>query len=178
VRDAILYIARTACQWRMLPKDSPAFKAISTIGAIKVCLRRSIFGLLQRARERQAVNPAHRRGSSTVDRSRPPRVVGRAVEPDGVDGPLTASMCQSWVVNNANGREPSMTEVTTIGLDLAKTIFQVHGVDASGAVTVRRALRRSRVLAFFDKLPPCRPGWHRGMCDSALLGTRDCQAGP
>ena len=48
-----------------------------------------------------------------------------------------------------------MSEVTTIGLDLAKNVFQVHGVDAAGAVTVRRGLRRSRVLAFFAKLPPC-----------------------
>ncbi|HWZ66750.1 MAG TPA: hypothetical protein VNW89_02865, partial [Stellaceae bacterium] len=44
---------------------------------------------------------------------------------DGVDGPLTASMCQSWVFDNANGREPAMKEVTTIGLDLAKKVFQV-----------------------------------------------------
>lgn len=51
-----------------------------------------------------------------------------------------------------------MSEVTTIGLDLAKKVFQVHGVDASGAVTVRRALRRFRVLAFFAKLPPCLVG--------------------
>ncbi|HWZ68954.1 MAG TPA: hypothetical protein VNW89_14080, partial [Stellaceae bacterium] len=42
---------------------------------------------------------------------------------DGVDGPLTASMCQSWVFDNANGREPAMKEVTTIGLDLAKKVF-------------------------------------------------------
>src|SRR5205823_13179449 len=77
---------------------------------------------------------------------------------DGVDGPLTASMCQSWVVSNANGREPSMKEVTTIGLDLAKNVFQVHGVDRAGAVVVRRALRRSQVLAWFAKLPPCLVG--------------------
>jgi transposase len=43
-------------------------------------------------------------------------------------------------------------------VDLAKAVFQVHGVDAVGAVTVRRALRRSRVLAFFTKLPPCLVG--------------------
>ena len=46
-------------------------------------------------------------------------------------------------------------EITTIGLDLAKSIFQVHGVDASGAVVVRKTLRRSQVLPFFTKLPPC-----------------------
>jgi transposase len=77
---------------------------------------------------------------------------------DGVDGPLTASMCQSWVFDNANGREPSMKEVTTIGLDLAKNVFQVHAVDHAGAVVVRRALRRSQVLAWFAKLPPCLVG--------------------
>jgi transposase len=51
-----------------------------------------------------------------------------------------------------------MKEVTTIGLDLAKAVFQVHGVDAAGAATMRRAVRRSRVLAFFAKLPPCLVG--------------------
>jgi len=77
---------------------------------------------------------------------------------DGVDGPLTASVCQSWVVDNTNRREPSMKEVTTIGLDLAKAVFQVHGVDAVGAVTLRRTVRRRQVLAFFAKLPPCLVG--------------------
>ena len=48
-----------------------------------------------------------------------------------------------------------MKQVTTIGLDLAKTVFQVHGVDALGVVTLRRAVRRRQVLAFFAKLPPC-----------------------
>ena len=46
-------------------------------------------------------------------------------------------------------------EITTIGLDLAKSIFQVHAVDAAGIVVVRKALRRSQVLPFFTKLPPC-----------------------
>ena len=62
---------------------------------------------------------------------------------DGVDGPLTASMCQSCVVKDTNGREPSMREVSTIGLDLAKNVFQVHGVDAAGETVVRRVLRRA-----------------------------------
>lgn len=51
-----------------------------------------------------------------------------------------------------------MTQVTTIGLDLAKAVFQVHGVDASGAVVLRRTVRRRQVLAFFAKLPPCLVG--------------------
>jgi hypothetical protein len=51
--------------------------------------------------------------------------------------------------------EPSIGEVTTIGLDLAKHVFQVHGVDAEGATVLRKQLRRAQVLAFFSRLPPC-----------------------
>jgi len=49
-------------------------------------------------------------------------------------------------------------EITTVGLDLAKRVFQVHGVDATGGVVVRKALRRAQVLPFFAKLPPCLVG--------------------
>lgn len=49
-------------------------------------------------------------------------------------------------------------QITTIGLDLAKRVFQVHGVDAAGGVVIRRALRRSQVLPFFTKLAPCLVG--------------------
>src|ERR1700751_646674 len=48
-----------------------------------------------------------------------------------------------------------MQAVTTIGLDIAKSVFQVHGVDADGHVVVRRQLKRRYVLAFFEKLAPC-----------------------
>ena len=48
-----------------------------------------------------------------------------------------------------------MGEITTIGLDLAKHVFQVHGVDADGATVLRKQLRRGQLLAFFSKLPPC-----------------------
>jgi transposase len=51
-----------------------------------------------------------------------------------------------------------MNEVATIGLDLAKSVFRVHGVDGSGKPIIRRQLRRRRVLAFFKKLPPCLVG--------------------
>ncbi len=51
-----------------------------------------------------------------------------------------------------------MTEVITIGVDLAKSVFQVHGVDASGKPVIWRQLRRRQVLAFFKKLPPCLVG--------------------
>jgi transposase len=51
-----------------------------------------------------------------------------------------------------------MQSVTTIGLDIAKSVFQVHGVDAAGQVAVRRQLKRRAVLAFFQNLPPCLVG--------------------
>src|SRR5262249_25308691 len=59
---------------------------------------------------------------------------------------------------NSSEWEPSMGEVTTIGLDLAKHVFQVHGVDAEGATVLRKQLRRVQVLAFFSRLPPCLVG--------------------
>ena len=55
-----------------------------------------------------------------------------------------------------------MQAITTIGLDIAKSVFQVHGVDAAGQVVIRRQLKRRYVLAFFQKLPVM-PGWHRGL---------------
>ena len=51
-----------------------------------------------------------------------------------------------------------MEAITTVGLDIAKSLFQVHGVDATGAVVVRRQLKRRHVLAFFEKLAPCLVG--------------------
>src|SRR3954466_5785116 len=51
-----------------------------------------------------------------------------------------------------------MSEISTIGLDLAKNVFQVHGVDRSGAVVLRRQLRRGAVEKFFAQLPPCTVG--------------------
>ena len=48
-----------------------------------------------------------------------------------------------------------MQPVTTIGLDIAKSVFQVHGFDAAGQVVVHRQVKRRYVLAFFEKLPPC-----------------------
>jgi len=49
-------------------------------------------------------------------------------------------------------------EATTIGLDIAKNVFQVHGVDCAGAVVIRRQLRRRQLLPFFNKLPGCLVG--------------------
>jgi transposase len=48
-----------------------------------------------------------------------------------------------------------MGEISTIGLDLAKNVFQVHGADASGAPVLKKKIRRDQVLTFFSELPPC-----------------------
>ena len=67
-----------------------------------------------------------------------------------------------------------MQTVTTIGLDIAKSVFQVHGVDAAGQVVVRRQLKRRYVLAFFEKLPPCLIGIEA--CASSHHWSRELQA--
>lgn len=46
-------------------------------------------------------------------------------------------------------------EISTIDLDLAKSVFQVHGIDDADEVVVRKTLRRSQAVPFFTKLPPC-----------------------
>src|SRR6266700_2885859 len=48
-----------------------------------------------------------------------------------------------------------MSEITTIGLDVAKHVFQVHGIDAQGTTVLRKRLRRGQVLAFFSRIPRC-----------------------
>jgi transposase len=62
------------------------------------------------------------------------------------------------IVKDHQQREPSINEITTIGLDLAKNIFQVHGVDETGTAVIVKRLRRSQVIAFFAGLPPCLVG--------------------
>ena len=64
-----------------------------------------------------------------------------------------------------------MKEVSTIGIDIAKKVFQIHGVDRSGAVVVRRALRRSQMLTFFAKLAPCLIGMEA--CGTARYWARE-----
>jgi transposase len=52
----------------------------------------------------------------------------------------------------------NLSSVTTVGLDLAKHVFQVHSVDASGSVVFAKAIRRNKLLEFFASLPPCLGG--------------------
>ena len=67
-----------------------------------------------------------------------------------------------------------MQAVTTIGLDIAKSVFQVHGVDAAGQVLIRRQLKRRVVLGFFQKLPVCLVGIEA--CASSHYWSRELQA--
>jgi len=64
-----------------------------------------------------------------------------------------------------------MQTIKTIGLDIAKSVFQVHGVDADSGVVVRRQLKRRYVLAFFEKLAPCPIGMEA--CASAVVEFSD-----
>ena len=67
-----------------------------------------------------------------------------------------------------------MQTVTTIGLDIAKSVFQVHGIDAEDRVIIRRQLKRRYVLAFFQKLPPCLVGIEA--CASSHYWSRELKA--
>ena len=67
-----------------------------------------------------------------------------------------------------------MQTITTIGLDIAKSVFQVHGVDADSNVVFRRQLKRRYVLTFFQKLPPCLVGIEA--CASSHYWSRELQA--
>ncbi len=71
-----------------------------------------------------------------------------------------------------------MSEIITIGIDIAKNVFQIHGVDETGGVVVLRKLRRRQVLPFFHRLPACLIGmeacasshhWARGPCQTKSI---------
>jgi transposase len=65
-------------------------------------------------------------------------------------------------------------QVTTIGLDIAKHVFQAHGIDGAGQVLIRRQLRRSEFRDFFSRLPPCLIGMEA--CSTAHFWARELAA--
>ena len=67
-----------------------------------------------------------------------------------------------------------MQSISTIGLDIAKSVFQVHGVDAAGQVVIRRQLKRRFMLSFFERLSPCLVGIEA--CASSHYWSRELQA--
>jgi transposase len=64
-----------------------------------------------------------------------------------------------------------MKAIAVVGLDLAKQVFQIHGLDAEGGVVIRRQMRRGEVLKFFSSLPPCLVGMEA--CASAHYWARE-----
>jgi len=83
---------------------------------------------------------------------------------DGVDAPDGISVPEWWCCKPLE--EASVNQVSTVGLDLAKHIFQVHGADSAGAVVFRQKLRRGQLLSFLATLPPCTVALEA--CGSAL----------
>jgi len=73
-----------------------------------------------------------------------------------------------------DSEEPIIQAITTIGLDIAKSVFQVHGIDVEGNVIIRRQLKRRYVLTFFQKLPSCLVGIEA--CASSHHWSRELQA--
>jgi len=84
------------------------------------------------------------------------------------------AMCHVGAVRNQPWKEPSEMNVTTIGIDLAKSVFQLHGVDAQGEVVFRKKLRRPAVLDFLRDLPPCLVGMEA--CATAHFWAREIGA--
>ena len=73
------------------------------------------------------------------------------------------------IVVNESHQGGGPVQVTTIGLDIAKNVFQVHAIDTAEKVVVRKQLRRSQVVEFFKALPACLVG-NGSLRDGPLLG--------
>ena len=91
-----------------------------------------------------------------------------------MDASCFGVVCAIMEVAELHQQEATMTDIMTIGLDLAKTVFQVHGADADGRPVLRKKLRRGHVLGFFAGLPSCRIGMEA--CGSAHYWARELQA--
>ena len=110
---------------------------------------------------------------SAIERCRTAALVG--LQPTGLMGWMAPErhLCAKLGMQ-LQQRGPSMTQVTTIGLDLAKRVFQLHGVEAAGAVVLRRQLKRRQMVPFFTKLPHCLIGMEA--CGTAHYWGRTLQA--
>src|SRR4051794_3439614 len=85
------------------------------------------------------------------------RTAGGAPRPRpvaGVDGPRRHRACQTEVVADLRQRRPSVEQISRIGMDTSKHIFQLHGVNAAEEPILRKKLRRKEMFAFFEKLAP------------------------
>ena len=84
--------------------------------------------------------------------------------------PESASECQSGIAIFHKPGEATVNEIKTIGVDLAKNVIQVHGVDAQGNPVLMKQLKRDRVASFFANLPACLVGMEA--CGSAHYWAR------
>jgi len=119
--------------------------------------------------------------SEVVDRS--PMISGNGGKPDKRTGPAQSAfdvvddarsrhrMCEGVIVEQRITGEGVHMQVSTIGVDLAKNVLQVHGVDSAGKVIVSRQLRRKQVIDFFSKIPPCLVGMEA--CGTAHYWARE-----
>jgi hypothetical protein len=99
----------------------------------------------------------------------PPIRKPEAAPNDAVDGSPPALRYVREIRDG--GANAMMINVMTVGLDIAKSVFQVHGVDAVGEVSFRRKLTRGSVLAFFESLPRCLVGIEA--CDASHYWARE-----
>ena len=84
------------------------------------------------------------------------------MSPDDVDELLPGLMCQDVAVAKRPHRRSPIGQVTTIGLDIAKDVFQVHGIDAAWNMLIRRKSRRGELVVFINELP------------AAVVGIENC----
>src|ERR1700736_946035 len=91
-----------------------------------------------------------------------------------MDAPCTGVECAKMEVLLTAQQGTPMSEITVIGLDLAKHVFQVHGADPDGRPVLRKRLRRNQVLEFFASLSPCLIGM--GACAGSHYWGRELQA--
>jgi transposase len=92
-----------------------------------------------------------------------------------VDGSSTGTSVPSkWVLLGAHSEGGAAADGYEIGLDIAKSVFQLQGIDAAGSVVIRRQLKGRYLLAFFEKLPSCLIGIEA--CATSHHWSRELQA--
>jgi transposase len=79
-----------------------------------------------------------------------------------------------WKLRRSTNREGRQMQITTVGLDLAKNVIQLHAVNQHGNTVLNKALKRNQVLSFFANLTPCLIGMEA--CGSAHYWARKLQA--
>ena len=108
-----------------------------------------------------------------MDTALPPGMKGHAAKQEALQD-RTASMCQSGIAKAHKRGEATKMKITTVGIDLAKNVIQLHGVDERGKTVLKKQLKRDQVCSFFANLPPCVIGMEA--CASAHHWARKLQS--